>query len=227
MTTNKIIIIGARGGSKRVENKNLRMIGKYRLLDYTLKSANSLGYPIYLSSDYRSILELGEEYGVNIIKRPKELASDTATDLDWIKHLLNTLSELPEQLIFLRPTTPFRYKPHLLDAIEKFDKTKYTSLRSVEELSESSYKTFIVKDGYLKGFSEEYQDMPNQQVPATYKSNGYIDILVTQQILEFDTLYGNSILPFMTRPVLEIDTEKDIKYANFLLEKNLMVEVMT
>ena len=179
--------------------------------------------PIYLSSDSDEILNYGKKNNVNIIKRPEELANDTATDYDWIYHLLQKVyeekNEYPKQLIFLRPTTPFRCVCTILEAIEKFDKNKYTSLRSIEELSESSYKTFILENGFLKGFNEKYQDLPNQQVPPTYKSNGYIDILQTKQIIEFDSLYGKYIMPFITEHTTEIDTEDDIIYANFIVRR--------
>jgi CMP-N-acetylneuraminic acid synthetase len=219
----KIVICGARSGSKRVINKNIRVVGDYPLIVYTLDTAKSLGYPTYVSSDSDEILDTVQRYSTaTAIKRPEELASDTATDYDWIYHLLQQVyektNEYPEQLIFLRPTTPFRCVRTIQNAIERFDKNKYTSLRSIEELSESSYKTFFLDNGFLRGFSEKYQDLPNQQVPPTYKSNGYVDILQTKQIIEFDSLYGNSIMPFITENTVEIDTERDIKYANWLIE---------
>jgi CMP-N-acetylneuraminic acid synthetase len=230
MKNNKIVIIGARGGSKRVYNKNIRNLGKYPLIGHTLITANLLGYPTYVSSDSDIILDTVEEFKKNLhnekihlIKRPKELASDEATDIDWIKHLLTehykSHNNFPEQLIFLRPTTPFREVKIVRKAIEQFDSIRYSSLRSAHELSESGFKTFIINNGYLQPLSRCDVDKPNQLVPPTYSGNGYVDILDPKQILEFNTLYGNSIQPFVTPYTVEIDTEEDIKYANWLLQE--------
>lgn len=217
---NKIVVIGARAGSKRIVNKNLRTINGVSLLHYTLDIATQLEYPIYMSSDSDEILNYAKNYkNTTIIKRPSELASDTATDLDWIKHLLKELDTLPEQLIFLRPTTPLRDINIVRNAINVFDPDRYTSLRSVHELSESSFKTFTIQQGVLKGFSDEYKDQPNHLVPLTFSGNGYVDILVTQQILENDSLYGNSIMPFITKPTVEIDTPYDLLYADWLIKE--------
>ena len=220
MTYNRIVIIGARGNSSRILNKNLRSIDCIPLIVFTLKVAEELGYPVYVSSDSDKILDTVEFYsGAHTIKRPDELASETAIDKDWIRHLLTTYYEehnsFPMEMIYLRPTTPFRNAGVLRNAIEKFDNVKYTSLRSVEEMRESAFKTFTIDNGYLKGFSDKDKDMPNQLVTPTYSGNGYVDILVTKQLLEFDTLYGNSIQPFLTPKSVEIDTEDDLAYANY------------
>ena len=219
---NKIVVIGARAVSQRIVNKNLRKLGEYPLIVHTLQIAKELNLPTYVSSDSEEILDLVEYWSdFNTIKRPAELASDTATDLDWIKHLLKEFDTLPEQLIFLRPTTPLRNIKVVKNAISIFDPDRYTSLRSVHELSESSFKTFTIEQGILKGFSDEYKDQPNQLVPPTYSGNGYVDILVTQQILENNTLYGNSIMPFITQHTVEIDTPNDLLYANWLQKEKI------
>ena len=221
----RIVVIGARSGSKRVPNKNIRLIGDIPLIAYTLEKADKLQYPTYVSSESDEILDIVEFYSsAHTIKRPAELASDTATDIDWIKHLLiQSIDEkrgsFPEQVILLRPTTPLRCVRTLLRAINEFDSTKFTSLRSVEEMSESCYKKFKINNGILEGFSNEYKDLPNQSVPHTYTGNGYIDILLTTQIMEEDDMYGNKIQPFITENTVEIDTENDLNYMDYLIKE--------
>jgi CMP-N-acetylneuraminic acid synthetase len=154
---------------------------------------------------------------LNIIKRPIELASNTSTDIDWIRHLLLTYyeqkKEFPEELILLRPTTPFREISILKEAIKNFDSKKYTSLRSVEELKESIYKTYFLKNGYLEPIDKDNSNVANQTLPISYGANGYIDILTTKQILESDDIYGDKIMPFITSRTIEIDDEFDFKLA--------------
>jgi len=226
---NRIVICGARSGSQRVKNKNIKNLGKHKLIEYTLRVARMLSLPVYVSSDSDEILKAVSDFSDSLvrstfinIKRPIELASNISTDLDWIKHLLDeyyiTKREYPDQLIFLRPTTPFRDANIVRKAMKKFDSTKYSSLRSVEEMKESIYKTYSIKNCYLEPFNKELSNLPNQQVPTSYSANGYVDILVTKQILENNELYGNSIMPFVTERTMEIDDEFDFKLAKGLMK---------
>ena len=220
---NKIVCIGARGGSSRVINKNIRKLGEIPLIEYSLFTAELLGYPIYVSSDSDKILKIVKTHGslVNIIKRPYELASSISTDIDWIRHLLNSYYEqnnhYPKQLILLRPTTPLREISIVKEAIKKFDSLKYTSLRSVEELKESIYKTYFIKNCYLDPVNQENSNVANQTLPISYSANGYIDILLTEQILNSNDIYGDKIMPFITPRTIEIDDEFDFKLAEKLI----------
>jgi CMP-N-acetylneuraminic acid synthetase len=219
---NKIVIIGARGESQRVKNKNLRLINNTPLIIYTIHTAQFLGCPIYVSSDSDLILETVNQFTVaHTIKRPETLATCISTDYDWIHHLIlevyKETDEMPLQLIFLRPTTPLRDQKVVRKAVDSFDSSRYTSLRSVEYMKESAFKTFTIDNGYLTGLSHEHKDLPNQLVPQTYSANGYVDILQTRQIVEIGDIYGDKIQPFITENTVEIDTEEDINYANYLL----------
>lgn len=223
MTYNKAIIIGARAGSSRVKNKNIKLLNNIPLIVYTLKIAEQLKYTTYVSSDSDEILNIVKKYSsVKTIKRPEHLATKESKDLGWIKHLLTELPKYPDQLIFLRPTTPLRNINVIKDAIRKFDKAKnFTSLRSVEEMSESVYKTFHIESGYLKPIDSGMSDWPNQLLPISYKANGYIDILNVQHIAENDDLYGDHILPFITENTVEIDTENEFKYCEYILKNEI------
>lgn len=221
--SNKIVIIGARGNSTRIFNKNIRKLGEILLIEYSLFTAELLGIPIYVSSDSDKILRTVNTHKplLNTIKRPIELASSNSTDIDWIRHLLIIYYEknktYPEQLILLRPTTPFREISIVKDAIKKFNNKKYTSLRSVEELKESIYKTYFLKNGYLEPFNKENSNVANQTLPISYTANGYIDILLTEQILNSNDIYGDRIMPFITPRTIEIDDEFDFKLAEKLV----------
>lgn len=219
----KIVIIGARGGSQRVKNKNIRLLDNIPLINYTIRTAQFLGCPIYISSDSEEILKTANEFGVvHTIKRPEKFATNISTDYDWIYHLLTeiykTTNEYPKQLIFLRPTTPIRNPEIVRNAIDIFDSSRYSSLRSVEVTPESAFKMFTMSNGELERINDLYTDLPNQEVPQTYKANGYIDILQTRQIIEMPDIYGKKIQPFCTEPVIEIDTEEDFKYAEYVLK---------
>lgn len=231
----KIIIIGARSGSKRVPNKNLKLLGNEPLINWSILCAKVvLRYDTYVSSDSDEILDIVRKESTEFrkiipIKRPSELASDISTDLDWIKHLLEEYykvkKEYPEKLIFLRPTTPIRDHRIVREAIKKFDEHEsFSSLSSLEPISEAIEKTFRLKKDNIvipayPNISMEETNNPNQMFPQTYKANGYVDILKTENILKNNSLYGNKIFGFITPKTVDIDDIEDFQYAEFLLNR--------
>ena len=225
-----IALITARSGSKGVPDKNIKNIGGYSLLDWSIKSslkAKSISN-VYLSTDSEIYASIGKECGALVpFLRPKELASDTATDLDVIKHFLSVIDEKPDALVHIRPTTPLRDPLILNEAIEMFfsKKVELTSLRSVHEMSESAYKSFEVNDkGFLSTIgsieSGDKANLPRQAFPKTYVANGYVDVLDPIYILKEDKLHGDKILAFQTPVVTEVDSIEDLEYLEWQITKH-------
>jgi N-acylneuraminate cytidylyltransferase len=143
--------------------------------------------------------------------------------LDW----LALRGEEPDYIIHMRPTTPFRNPVVIDQAIQAFiNKTEATALRSVQEMSESSYKTFEVdSNGLLKclGHNNSSLDSANnarQSFPKTYLDNGYVDVLSTEFIRENGLLHGDYVVPFITPVVIEVDTEDDFSSLEHQLVKS-------
>jgi N-acylneuraminate cytidylyltransferase len=223
-------LVTARSGSKGVPDKNIKNIGGHSLLDWSIKSSlktQSIS-SVYLSTDSEEYANIGKESGALVpFLRPKELASDTASDLEVIKHFLSEIDEKPDALVHIRPTTPLR-DPSILDkAIEMFFSTKdeLTSLRSVHEMSESAYKSFEVND---KGFlctigsieNGDKANLPRQAFPKTYVANGYVDVLDPNYILKETKLHGDKILAFQTPAVTEVDSFEDLEYLEWQITKH-------
>ena len=223
-------LVTARSGSKGVPDKNLRQIGNHSLLEWSIKSAlkSSEVTKVFLSTDSPEYAKLGESFGAIVpFLRPEELASDTAVDLDVIKHFLTEIKESPDAIVHIRPTTPLRNPQVINDAVIKFMKLKneITSLRSVHEMSESAYKTFEVSDqGLLKPIASvadgDKANLPRQAFPKTYQANGYIDILNPEFILKEHKLHGDKIFAFKTPVVTEVDSLTDLEYLNWEVQQN-------
>lgn len=225
-----IALVTARSGSKGVPDKNIKNIGGHSLLDWSIKSslkAQSISQ-VYLSTDSEEYANIGKDSGALVpFLRPKELASDTANDLDVIKHFLSLIDEKSDALVHIRPTTPLR-DPSILDkAIEMFfsKKDELTSLRSVHEMSESAYKSFEVDDkGFLSTIgsieSGDKANLPRQAFPKTYAANGYVDVLDPNYILRENKLHGEKILAFQTPVVTEVDSIEDLEYLEWQVTKH-------
>jgi CMP-N,N'-diacetyllegionaminic acid synthase len=222
-------LVTARSGSKGVPDKNIKHIGGHSLLDWSIKSSlktQSISQ-VYLSTDSEDYANIGKECGAIVpFLRPTELASDTANDLDVVRHFLMTIGEKPDALVHIRPTTPLR-DPSILDkAIDIFfsKKDELTSLRSVHEMSESAYKSFEVNDkGFLATIgpieSGDKANLPRQVFPKTYVANGYVDVLDPNYILKENKLHGDKILAFRTPVVTEVDSIEDLEYLEWQITK--------
>lgn len=230
MKSNIVAIIPARGGSKGIPKKNIKLLGGYPLLAYSI-AASKLSLKIdrtIVSTDSQEIADIALSYDAEVpFLRPKEIAKDTSLDIEYVRHILKWFQDNekypPEYLIQLRPTTPLRDSSLIDKAIEKIlNNKKATSLRSAHETSESPYKFFKIENGFFVGLfpddpRPEYYDLPRQVFPPIYHPNGYVDIIKTKTVLNASSLYGSKILPFITPVVGELDRPEDFEYVEFIL----------
>lgn len=228
-----VAIIPARSGSKGVPGKNVRLLGGYPLIAYSIaaaKLAQRIGRVI-VSTDSEEMAAVASEYGAEApFLRPAELAQDHSTDLDFMLHAIRWFHEneglLPDYLIHLRPTTPLR-DPQIVDtAIEEIiHHSEATSLRSAHPASESPFKWFR-KDahGYFAGLFKEYNNdflnNPRQDFPDAYIPDGYVDVVKPVFILNANQLYGERMLGFTSPWCTEVDTLNDFDWLEYDLIKN-------
>jgi N-acylneuraminate cytidylyltransferase len=206
------------------------MLGGHSLLAWSIAAclkSNTIDRVI-VSTDSEEYAQLAQDLGAEApFLRPPEISGDRSTDYDFVVHALDWLAKEgrePDFLVHIRPTTPFR-DPSLIDAaVEAFvHASQGTALRSVHEMSESAYKTFeIAASGQLKrlGSDDTAMDSANnarQQFPSTYVANGYVDVLSSGFVRKTGLLHGDHVLPFITPPVVEVDTEDDFAHLEYQL----------
>ena len=115
-----LAVIPARGGSKRLPNKNILDLAEKPLIAWSIEAGLNSKYidTVVVSSDSDDILDISKKFGADIIKRPDELASDTATSFDAIKHTIENTIETFDYVILLQPTSPLRNNSHIDEAFE-------------------------------------------------------------------------------------------------------------
>lgn len=226
-------IIPARSGSKGVPGKNIKLLKGYPLLAYSIKVSlkSNLIERTIVSTDSEEIAIIAKKYGAEVpFLRPWEISQDTSTDLEFVLHALewfkNNEGNIPDYLVHLRPTTPLR-KVQIVDAAVSriLTEPESTALRSVHEMSESSYKTFEMENKLLKtAFNGSLElDLTNsgrQLFPKTYSANGYVDVLKSSFILKNHKIHGNKVIAFETTVVYEIDTTDDFDFIEYQLMRN-------
>jgi CMP-N,N'-diacetyllegionaminic acid synthase len=211
-------IIPARGGSKGVHRKNLRMINNLPLIAYPILSAKKCEHisEIYVSTEDQEIANVASSYGAKIIHRPHQYASDTSLDIDVMRHVVKYLHD-EDDIVHLRATTPM-IKSNIVDQAIKFFllNSSCTGLRSAHEAPETAYKSFKKNGEYWQGlfdneYTGDYYNLPRQSLPKTYQANGYVDIIRPKTFMNSDRLHGDKMLAFITEFVHEIDTIDDLK----------------
>ena len=227
-----LCLILARGGSKGIPRKNIRILAGKPLIAYSIACAkeSKLIRRVIVSTDDEEIAGIAKQFGAEVpFMRPKELARDLTPDLPVFQHALKWLKEkegyVPDWVVDLRPTGPIRKVSTVDSAIRlMLSRPEADSLRSVTRPSQTPYKMWrIGPEGYLEqllrveGLEEPY-NMPRQILPDVVWQNGYIDI-VRPRIVEEGLMSGKKILPFVVEEnYIEIDYEENFQEAEKLIE---------
>ncbi|WP_029035370.1 cytidylyltransferase domain-containing protein [Salinimicrobium terrae] len=222
-------LIPARGGSKGIPGKNIKILHDKPLLQYTFEAAKNsmLLSRLILSSDDAEIMAVAEEIGLEVpFKRPANLAADATPTLEVVQHSLSFFAQKGEKfdaVCLLQPTTPFRRSGLTDKAIEKFQAGNFDSLLSVREVPAeyNPHWIFEEKHGQLKIATGEENIIPRrQELPKAYYRDGAIYLTKTEVILEQNSLYGKRIgfVDTTGDPYVNIDTHVDWEEAEKLVK---------
>ena len=230
--TEILAIIPARGGSKGLPKKNIRMINGHPLISYSIQAAlesKSITRTI-CSTDSNNIRNIAQKYGAEVpFLRPKELAQDDTSDLDTFFGLLSDLKDKenyqPEIIVQLRPTSPIRLEGQIDAAIDILtNDPKVDSVRSVTPAKATPYKMWKIEDEILCPLLEssnlkEPYNMPRQKLPQVWWQTGTIDITRTVNIFS-GTMSGKVIKPF----AIDADYAVDIDQIESLYEAERIIK---
>jgi N-acylneuraminate cytidylyltransferase len=225
MSSGAYAVIPARGGSKSVPRKNVRVVGGKPLIAYTIEVARACKRVerVIVSTDDAEIASVARQYGAEVpFVRPAEFATDLATDLQVFQHALGWFAEHegrePELLVHLRATAPLRPPQKIDEGIDLIrSRPDVDSLRAVELATQSPYKMWLMGDDGLlapvvTGMSQpEHYNLPRQVLPLVYWQNGFLDIYRPSVIRERGLLCGERILPFVVDPIIDVDYEENVQ----------------
>ena len=205
MKSKKVIaIIPARSGSKSIKDKNIIKLGKKPLIAWSIEACFKSRYisRVYVSTDSKKYARIAKKFGpVEILLRPTKISGDFSTDYQMIKHAIESIDYDYDYIAHIRPTTPLRKVSDLDSAIKEFGKSNFNSLRSVHEMSETSYKSVQIVNKKLKSLKNLKLNMdelnaPRQKFSKTYSPNGVIDIYKKNFVTKSKLLFGKKVKAF-------------------------------
>lgn len=219
--------ICARGGSKGVINKNIRMINDKPLIAHTIERAQEAGFTtIIVSTDCDAIAEVAERFGGRVLfKRPLDLATDHAPKLPVIKHAFmeseRLLNRTFDFLFDLDATSMLRNVDDILTCYAMITSKKYRNIITASTARRSPYFNLIELDETGTPFVSKGSKVSRRQdSPVCFDMNASIYVWTRESILNDDTLFGTKtglyVMP--EERSIDIDTELDFLIVKGLVE---------
>lgn len=230
-------IIPARGGSKSIPRKNIKLFAGKPLIAWaieTLKQCGSVSRVI-VSTDDKEIAEVAKKYGAGVpFMRPTEFAQDSTPTLPVLQHTLQWLKEnegyWPDFVVLLEPTSPSKRPFHVREAVKMLIESGADSTISVSEvpgvlnphwqlkLGENG-RAELFTGGLMKNVIRRRQDLPK-----TYYRNSSIYAFKPELLFTDDpSFYGNDVRAYVTdsKYAFDIDTPEDWEFAERQFKKIL------
>lgn len=232
MSKKKILCtVCARGGSKGVKNKNLRLINNKPLIAHTINIAREAGIfsDIVVSTDCDDIAQAAESAGGKVLfKRPEDLASDTAAKLPVIKHAFietERLLQMHYDVLFdLDATSPLRQVEDIMGCFDMINSGMYTNIITASPARRSPYFNLVEVDNNETPFVSKQASIGRRQdSPKCYDMNASIYAWTREAILENDKLFTEKTGLFVMPEArsLDIDTEFDFSIVSAIMENRL------
>jgi CMP-N,N'-diacetyllegionaminic acid synthase len=225
-----LVVVPARGGSKGVKLKNIRLLNGVPLVALVGRIVRQLSCidRAIVSTDHPEIARIAKESGLDVpFMRPKDLSGDIVADWDVLYHALTECEKIDgrqyDVIVMLQPTSPFRKPEHVTESIEKLIKGGYDAVWTVSETDTKAHplKQLIIKDDTL-----DYYDpagakiIARQQLTPVYHRNGIAYTITRDCIVNKKNIKGDHTSSVIIKDsIVNIDTELDFKLAEFFTDR--------
>lgn len=239
-----LAIIPARGGSKSIPGKNIKMLAGKPLIAWTIEAVKKSQYVdrVIVSTDDESIAKVATEYGAEVpFLRPTEISGDLATDVEFIEHALSYFAEtehyFPDVVLRLPPTSPLRTASDIdLGITTLVDTEGADASRPIAEVPKHPYKFWMIDENdsrflrpflgkEITGFDEPH-NLPRQLFPKVYMHTGALDAVWVKTIKEQKSTSGKKLahFPMDVESSVNIDHPLDFVIAETLMNNRLKEE---
>lgn len=218
-----IAIIPARGGSKRIPQKNLCRLWDKPLLAYTIEAALVSHHVerTIVSTDDPEISRMSGALGAEVVSRPPEISGDEASSEEALLHVLNCLRSRqkfePDRVVFLQCTSPLRDPGDIDGAIETLERTEADAVFSACRNDKFIWR--LEPDG-PRAMNYDYRwRVREQDFPLEYRENGSIYVFKTELLRREHNRLGGKIAIYEMDywNSFQVDTPEDIQLMEFIL----------
>lgn len=223
-----IAIIPARKGSKRIKKKNGVLLGNKKLFEYSIEVAKESKYidEVLFSTDSQEWLISAIKKGcLQVPLRDSSLSRDTTKTIEVVNYEIerNNLKDSYTTLVLLQPTSPYRTKELIDNAIEHYFEMN-ESLISVVKCKESPIFMRKIKNGRLQKVVNESSDIRSQEIKDVYRIIGNIYINNIEKINQ-NTILNENVIPYIIdeKYAIDIDTKDDLIHAEKILKENKII----
>ena len=211
-------IIPARGGSKTVPKKNIKLLDGKPLIYYSIKEAqkSKMITDLVVSSDSNEVLSISKKYNCNIIIRPKKISNDSTPMWPVAKHALENLEKtydkIYDYILILQPTTPFRSYRDIDRSLKKLISEKSSSLVSVTRVLDGHpARMYKVRKNRLFSLNQKLSSDNRQKLPLVFHRNGAI-YATKRSILMKNKFLGNNLSYYEMKKDLSINIDDKIDW---------------
>ena len=215
-----IAIIPARGGSKRLKGKNVKLLSGIPLLVYSInyaKANSNIIDEVYVSTDNEEIKAVALAHGAKVIDRPETLSGDEEPTITTLQHAISVLNHI-ETIILLQPTNPLRPESLLKEAYSIYKSKNYDSVFTV---SRDHKKLGKIHKNTFQPFNYTIGQR-SQDLEPLYFENGLLYITKASAIKKGNIITENAF-PLVVNHVyskVDIDTIEDFNFAEFILKNH-------
>lgn len=219
-------LIPARGGSKGITRKNIKMIAGKPLIVWTIEAAlrSSLLSAVVVSTDDLEIAQVARQAGAQVpFMRPAELAQDQTPGLDPVLHALDQLPQF-DYVLVLQPTSPLRTTDDIDGLLNLVAQKKTPSAVSVAEADTHPYWTYRLNaDQTMARFMDAAPVARRQDLPSVFSLNGAMYFADANWLRDSGSLVGAETLAYIMSKEhsVDLDTPLDWKFAELLLKESL------
>ena len=231
-----VAFIPARSGSKRVVDKNIKLLNGHPLMAYSIRSAIESGIfdSVICATDNKLYAEIAIHYGAEVpFLRDSKISGDTSPDIEWVYFFLEKLRS--HGLVFdifsiLRPTSPFRLPLTINKAWDQFiNNPSADSLRAIEKCSQHPGKMWVIRNNHLLpilpflAFETPWHSSQYSSLPEVFVQNASLEIAWSRLVFDLKTISGEVIIPFISENLegFDINTSQDWLLAEHYISNGL------
>jgi len=217
------IVVGARGGSKGLPGKNVKVLGGKNLLEWTCNAVKESNIPFdlfILSTDDKSIADIGRQAGIDVpFIRPAHLAEDKSVISDVVIHSLDWFvkekGKEPDIILWLQPTSPFRSAVKLNEAYQILcNNDKIDAVIGSKRIYRSLSTLFLKKDGdILEALDPEAEWIGRQSSAPLVTPNGAFYFIRSSVFRQGETFFPQRLFGLEMDQIESVDIDDELDWC--------------